>query len=353
MVPGAQKTGVIAVSMAARIFPRLAGSSVWGFRTIAGLAFAGLAGCGDGTTTGSPAPGLPPPPTLGSWVTQAPMPTARTENSAVALGGLVYLAGGFGVGGGPAPELFVYDPKFNRWETMGNLPRAVNHTGMAAVDGLLYLVGGFGENSFSAIDFLQIFDPATGSFDMGPPLPTPRGALAVTVLDGRIHAIGGLDAQGRDVGTHEVFDPSEGSWSTRAPMPTARDHHGAAAAGGLIYVAAGRVGNVNLSTLEVYDPVADAWSPGPPVPTARSGVAVLTLDEKVYVFGGESLTGGGTFDEAERFDPATNGWDRLTPMPTARHGLGAGAVDGLIYVLGGGPNPGLTFSAVNERFTLE
>lgn len=39
-------------------------------------------------------------------------------------------------------------------------------------------------------------------------------------------------------------------------------------------------------------------------------------------------------------------------MPTTRHGLGAAVFGNSIYVISGGPQPGTSFSSVNEVFTL-
>jgi hypothetical protein len=38
-------------------------------------------------------------------------------------------------------------------------------------------------------------------------------------------------------------------------------------------------------------------------------------------------------------------------MPTARHGLGVALLGRSIYVIAGGPQPGATYSSVNEVFT--
>ncbi len=182
-------------------------------------------------------------------------------------------------------------------------------------------------------------------------MPTRRGALAVAVLDGKIHAIGGAIANVEQA-THEVYDPLIDLWETRAPMPTPRHHHAAATIDGRIYVGAGRQtssGFINLKAFEVYDPATDSWTASSPVPTGRSGVAAVALGGVFYLFGGEGP--GGTFDQNERFDPATGTWEQLAPMPTARHGLGAAVAGGAIYAVGGGPQPGFFFSGANERFT--
>ena len=87
---------------------------------------------------------------------------------------------------------------------------------------------------------------------------------------------------------------------------------------------------------------------GRPMPPMGTGIAGAPLDDKIYVFGGES--GQGTFDENEAYDPGTNIWQAMPSLPTARHGLAAVAVGGRIYVLAGGTTPGGSRSALNEVF---
>jgi N-acetylneuraminic acid mutarotase len=242
----------------------------------------------------------------------------------------------------------------------------VNHAGFAAVGGKLYVIGGFRGNTFTPIGAVRIYDRAAGTWRDGAPMPTPRGALAVAVVEGKIHAIGGNAADGsqlppnehgaaqedNSVATHEVYDPAADSWTRLAPMPTSRNHLGAAVIAGRIHVVGGRTSTtMELTTHEVYDPASGVWTAGPPVPTGRSGIAVVAHRGQVYVFGGETVGTllSKTFDEAERFDPATGLWQRLAPMPTARHGLGAASLGAAIYVISGGPQPGFAFSGANER----
>jgi N-acetylneuraminic acid mutarotase len=304
------------------------------------------------------------------WEAHAPVPEARTEVSVTSDDSLIYLIGGFGVepdGSPSAPRtMFHYHPAADHWTAIGKIPEGVNHAGLVALGGKLYLVGGFRETSFSPIGALRIYDLVAGSWREGASMPTPRGALALAVLDGKIHAIGGNAAGEADlpphqhgnsrsdhsVGTHEVYDPASDAWTRLTPMPTPRNHLGAAVAAGRIHVVGGRVpGNMELTTHEIYDPETGRWTSGPPLPTGRSGIAVVAHGERIYVFGGETVRGlaSKTFDEAERFDPATARWERLPPMPTARHGLGAVSLGGAIHVLSGGPKPGFAFSTANER----
>jgi len=135
-------------------------------------------------------------------------------------------------------------------------------------------------------------------------------------------------------------------------MITPRDHHAIGVVSGRLHAVAGRInGNHDRSIgdHDEYDPATNRWKSRAPLPTVRSGVAAAVLDGRIFVFGGESARR--THSEVESFDPVNDQWQRWAPMPTARHGLGAAVVGPSIYVISGGPQPGATFSAVNEVFT--
>jgi N-acetylneuraminic acid mutarotase len=309
-----------------------------------------------------------------TWETRAPVPEARTEGSATTDGNLVYLVGGFqpGTGAGPAPApraLLAYDPAADGWTAVDTIPEGVNHAGFAALNGRLYVVGGYRDTTFQPTGTVRVYDLASGTWSTAAPLRTPRGALAVVALDGRLHAIGGnvsdttgllaedhgIIGQDGSVATHEVYDPGTNTWSRARPMITSRNHLGAAVANGRIYVVGGRLnGDFELRSHEVYDPGTGEWSAIEALPTGRSGIAVVSHRNMVYVFGGETFgpSPAKTFDEAERYDPATGRWERLPPMPTARHGLGAAPIGDAIYVVSGGADPGFAFSTANERLVV-
>ena len=135
-------------------------------------------------------------------------------------------------------------------------------------------------------------------------------------------------------------------------MLTPRDHLAAGVVAGKLYAIGGRINgrhDRSITANEEYDPVANRWTTRSPLPTVRSGIAAAVLDQKVFVFGGESPRG--THKEVESYDPSGNRWQRWTPMPTARHGLGVALLGSSIYVIAGGPQPGATYSSVNEVFT--
>ena len=170
---------------------------------------------------------------------------------------------------------------------------------MAAIEGKLYVVGGVGPDS----EDLWIYDPAADRWNAArAALPTQREHLTVTVLEGKLYAIGGR-------------------WGDRG----------------------------NLAALEIYDPAAGTWTSGPDLRIPRSGLTAGVLDGHIHVTGGESLSPGRTFGEHEVYDPATARWTALAGLPTPRHGLASAVVGGRWYVIGGGAKAGaLTFISLTD-----
>jgi len=302
------------------------------------------------------------------WSERAPLPERRTEVSAASDGGTIFLIGGFGPptveGQRASAPRAMWAYAGDAWSRLGDIPEGVNHAGFVHHDGRLYIVGGFREATFEPVATVRIYDIASGSWSEGAPMPTPRGALAVAVVEGRIHALGGNVAgpghvhehdatrvgEDRSVGTHEVYDIRTDSWERRAAMPTPRNHHGATTVDGRVHVFAGRLeGDMELTVHEIFDTATGIWSGGAPVPTGRSGIAVVERGGRLYVFGGETFGADArTFDDAERFDPRAGRWEILPPMPTARHGLGAALLGENIHVISGGPRPGFHYGDHHE-----
>jgi len=307
-----------------------------------------LAGC-VGATVDSAAP--VDQTASGSWTTRAPMPTARQEVAVAALGDRVFVIGGFGPNAEASPLVEVYDVAGDRWEPRASLPHPVHHAAAAVVGGRLYVLGGYTGSrvGWTRVAALHEYDPGRDVWVVRAPMPTARGALAVAVVGGRLHALGG-DADGI-TGAHEVYDPATDRWTTAAAMPTARDHLAAVAAGGRVWALGGRTSffGTQYANVEVYDPATDSWRTAPPLPNGRGGLAAATIGDRVYVFGGEAPLR--IFNANEMYEAAGNRWIAKAAMPTPRHGIGAAVVGGRIYIAGGATSPGLARTDVHEVFT--
>ncbi|SEG90740.1 Kelch motif-containing protein [Actinacidiphila yanglinensis] len=86
-----------------------------------------------------------------------------------------------------------------------------------------------------------------------------------------------------------------------------------------------------------------AWTPADALPSAATDSGAVTLDGKVYAFGGTD--GSSPLSKASLLDPATGGWQRLANMPERLDKPGVEAVGGAIYVFGGWDGTGAASSA--------
>ena len=127
-----------------------------------------------------------------------------------------------------------------------------------------------------------------------------------------------------------------GQWGNKSSLPEARTDSGSAVVNGLLYVVAGKSDSAHLSSMFTYDPIIDTWSSQPPLPSPGvENPSVVSLDGKLYVFGGSTAPFSGARGDAYVYDPEFANWTTLSSMPTARAGASAEAINGLIYVSGG------------------
>jgi hypothetical protein len=285
---------------------------------------------------------------LGTWTTGTQLPNGRSEDSVAAIGGVLYVVGGY-IPAGPQPTALdasgkvdvdsplvqAFDLQTGRWSDRAPLPRGLNHVGLAALDGKLYAFGGFAAQNRDAVADANVYDPVADAWTPLPPLPVPLGSISVTPLDGKLHLVGGR--ADHSVGTHTVFDPATKRYTTAAPLPVGRDHMGLVAYVGKLYAIAGRIDDFshNTSYVDVYDPKTNRWTAGTPMPSQRSGMAAVVYRDRILAIGGEYA--GGTFTNNEAYDPRTNAWLSLTRLPEGRHGTGAAVIGESLYLPAGAP----------------
>jgi N-acetylneuraminic acid mutarotase len=284
----------------------------------------------------------------GPWTRAAPMPTARSELAATALEGRIYVAGGIAQWGTTA-AFEAYDPTTDRWEELPPLPEAVHHLAAAATNERIYITGGYTNLLFSEItNRAWVYDPGARIWERIADLPAPRAAHGMAAIEGKLYVVGGVGPDSEDLW---IYDPATDRWDVaRARLPTQREHLAVTVLDGKLHAIGGRWGDRgNLAALEIYDPATGTWTRGPDLPTARSGLTVGVLEGHVHVTGGESLSLGRTFGEHEAYDPMIDRWTALAGLPTPRHGLTSAVVGGRWYVIGGGARAGaMTFISLTD-----
>jgi N-acetylneuraminic acid mutarotase len=270
------------------------------------------------------------------WNRKADMPTGRYLLCTCVVDGRIYAIGGFGAPAVAVATVEEYDPATDTWTTKTEMPTKRGFLACAAADGRVYVLGGnTGPGIWgTSLDTVEVYDPATDRWTVGPPMSAARDGAAASAVDGRVYAIAGAVVTGHEsydtLKSVEVYDPTSATWVARADLSRGRDTFSALAVDGGILVVGGFV-----PYGEMYDPTADAWSTSKSIPSPRIGPAAAAVAGKVYVFGGDEKGGGPATSRVFVYDVEADEWAELAPMPFAGLGMSAAVVDGKVYVIGG------------------
>lgn len=308
-------------------------------------------------------------PATGHSVPARPMVAAGSEiiDAAVLLHDGRVLLVGFVPSSGPDTGISeIFDPGTMSFSSVGPMvtPRERSRLAMLA-DGRVLIAGGekLSDNAptgstVKPLAAAEIFDPATGAFDVTGSLNTPRFGQAMASLpDGRVLVIGGQDANGTglvDVADAEVYDPIAGTFadagsvasiaggrmSATATLPDGRI---------LVFGHAGGAGTVDGSRVlaSIWDNASGAFAIAGSPPYAVTTATALD-DGRVFVTGefGPNTSWSGVYDPATGLTTETGPTRARSPTPVrlkdGRILLVGGIVDGLLHDPGGHFAPAVT-----------
>ena len=186
-----------------------------------------------------------------SEVGQLPQP--RSDLAAAALGGTVYVAGGFD-GTALVPSILATTDGAT-FRSVGTLAVPVRYPAVAAAEGALWIIGGDLGTAESAgaggqTDAIQRFDPATGHTTVVGHLPEPLGHASALVVGGRLLVAGGVSA-----GVHSaqvwVVDTTTGAVRPAGTLPGARSDAAAVVVGATGYLLGGELTGPNAPLASV------------------------------------------------------------------------------------------------------
>jgi N-acetylneuraminic acid mutarotase len=243
------------------------------------------------------------------WRDDTALPRGLERFGFAALNGRLYAAGGYaasdpiGDSGDlteyrrpefeplrPTAEMWSLNPAEGVWQRETAMPGPKASFQLVAAGGQLYAIGGE-----DGADGVFVFSPDDRSWNV---LPAPeeisrRGAAAVA-LEGQIYFIGGV-ADGIVTGRVDVFDPADGSWTIGPALPEPRAGHAAAALNGSIHVAGGRSEGLSstLSSHVRLDPASGEWVEEPGLASPRTDAAMVAINGELMIVGGGA--GGGFF----------------------------------------------------------
>lgn len=216
------------------------------------------------------------------------------------------------------------------WETLANIPEGLTFPVVTVLDGKIHVIGGGGGGG--ATDVHYAYDPVTDTWETLAPVPylaqQPAGASAA----GKIHYFGGgYPNSGTPLDDHYIYDPGTDTWTQAASLTAPRAIHYGASINDTVYTMAGQ----GMTTLfEAYDPVSDSWSARANLPDGFFMYSArCTVNEKIYRFGGGGYSAPNNY--ASVYDPYLNEWSGLPNFPVAIHAMEGSAVGESIYLTGG------------------
>jgi len=263
-----------------------------------------------------------------SWAPKQP-PSYVNRSASIVLKGKIYVFGSDDPTLATSSFSRVYDPVADQWTTLAQLPISVGAPSVAAVGGLIYVIGGYNPDNGAIFDPSpnQVYDPSSDSWSTGSSPKVARAFGTTQAVGNKIYFMGGLPNGGSVTDANEQYDPVTDTWSIMTSMPTARNGVASAVVGNVIYVIGGSSGSSALSTVEAYDPSQNSWNTKAGMPTARSEFGAASLNGKIYAFGG----GSGINEE---YDPSSDTWATRASIPVAMNGNTGAAVNGSAYSIG-------------------
>jgi len=198
------------------------------------------------------------------WSEIAPMNHKRSYVSVALLDGTIYAMGGFE---GPPrvgdqnrdPRLRSaerYDPSTNQWTRIQDMCERRSDASATAVQGLVYICGGF--NGSDCLSSAESYNPATNQWALLPPMSISRSGVGVINYHGDVFAVGGFDGQTR-VCTAEKFNVTERIWSPVPDMYNVRSNFAIEVIDDMVFAIGGFNGETTVYNVECYDSHSDEW----------------------------------------------------------------------------------------------
>lgn len=223
------------------------------------------------------------------------------------------------------------------------MPKPVTNAGAAAIGSKIYVVGGLDAN-YAAVNNLQVFNTATGTWSSGKALPVKLSQPAVVSMpNGKLYVFGGSNEYDTSVKTTYIYTPATNAWSTGASMPTARAFATGIQQGttNVAWIMGGYSSpylGYELKTVEVYNASTNSWSTKPSMTNKRAAAAGAYYKSQNHVLNGADYYGRA---DGEWFQP--NAWINGVKGTQALRTPTGAVFDGA-YVFGGYDDDAYSYS---------
>ncbi len=161
-------------------------------------------------------------------------------------------------------------------------------------------------------------------------IPTHVGGHITQRIRNKVYLAGGWN--GEFLNNTYVYDIDMDTWKEIEPMKIARNHHASYEMNNKIFIFGGNTSAKGIATdsVEILNPSTGKWREGAPMPTPRYNATAVAHRGNIYVLGG--VKGEKAF---EIYDPQSNKWSKAEDMPTGRYRHTAQIVKNKIYLIGG------------------
>jgi len=120
-------------------------------------------------------------PQADSWQRVASMPQGQSRHAAAAIGGKIYVTGGYSQGSS-VNSVYVYHPQADAWKKLACMGITRPYHASAAVGGKLYVFGGTGEDDDEGLSTAEVYDPASDSWAQVTSLTSARSDFLAAAL---------------------------------------------------------------------------------------------------------------------------------------------------------------------------
>ncbi len=209
----------------------------------------------------------------------------------------------------------------------------------ATVGGKIYLFGG--ETQMGRANTVERYDPATNTWTTrSGTMPIPASNICAAVIGTDVYIPGGYDASSNYLNALQVYHTTSDTWNiiTTDPLPASLMGAGCASLNNKLYVFGGNNLGTYQSAAYVYNPALTAgsrWTAIASMSNPRAYLSGTAVNGKIYAIGGLN---GTDVNDVEAFNPADGLWHSVTDLHIARAGLGAYSVGNTLYACGGGWN---------------
>jgi YVTN family beta-propeller protein len=287
------------------------------------------------------------------WQRLHDMPVEKWEAGTVLLDKKLYFFGGYTDGVRSSKRCDVFDPSDVSWKRIQDLPSAITHMNMVLDGRTVWFAGGFKDGyKGHAIAEVWNYDIENDRYTAAPLLPEPRGGGGLALVEGKLHYLGGVQAdRDTDAADHWVLDLKQwagrsAKWENAAPMPAPRNQFSTVTLEGKIYAIGGQFHHDSMQLdqprVDIYDPRTDSWTSGPALPKGHSHSEGGTFvdGERILMVGGHTTAEGERKKISAQILALLPGgqWEVVGTLPSQLSSPVARIIDGKLYVAGGSPD---------------